>query len=286
MKLSESQALLDDAGKLIKGKWELDHKHRVTYKSNADKEEAKLTATIIDIKSGALIIGLTRKQKNQSYSAKKYELKGRWSLDSKNRITFEAARDKGLTNKLTFKNAWNVNRNAEIVYEYSQEQLKTKVKIVKKLSFKGHWDILEKNKLTYTLQRNNDSTFKVRGAFETKSIYAKKGQIRYQFGIELNQRIKKQTITLFGKWKYSRTLGLHFDMKYQNAISRKITFGGDFNFDDRNNIKVDLTTQNGKRVGIELVLTRQFLNTEGEAFVSFFKSQNESGIMAGYNFKW
>jgi hypothetical protein len=258
----------------------------VTYKSNADKEEAKFTAKIIDIKSGALVLGVTRKQKGQSYSAKKYELKGKWSLDSKNRITFEATRHKGLTNKLTFKNAWKVNRNAEIVYTYSQEQLKTKVKIVKKLLFKGHWDILEKNKLTYRFQKNNDSTFKVRGAFETKSIYAKKGQIRYQFGIELNKKVKKQTITLFGKWKYSRKLGLHFDVKYQNSVSRKIIFGGDFNFDERNKVTVDLIAQNGKHMGIELVLTRQFLKTDGEAFLRLFKSQVESGVMAGYSFKW
>jgi hypothetical protein len=286
MKLSESQALLDDDGELIKGKWELDQKHRVTYKSNADKEEAKFTAKIIDIKSGALVLGVTRKQKDQSYSAKKYQLKGRWHLDSKNRITFEVNRHKGLTNKLTFKNAWKVNRNAEIVYTYSQEQLKTKEKIAKKLLFKGHWDILEKNRLTYKLQKNNDSTFKVRGAFETKSIYAKKGQIRYQFGIELNKKVKKQTITLFGKWKYSRKLGLHFDMKYQNSVSRKIAFGGNFNFDERNKVTVDLTNQSGKHMGMELVLTRQFLRTDGEAFIRLFKSQSEAGIMVGYDFKW
>jgi len=207
-------------------------------------------------------------------------------LIPKNRITFEVKRNKNTTDTLTFRGAWKLNKNHEVTYAYLEEILKTKRKLSRTLTFKGFWDISEKNRLTYYFQRNDRSYFRVRGAFQTRSILAKKGEIRYQFGIELEKRVKTKTLVLFGKWKFSHKLGLHFDIEYKRGKRHAIVFGGEYNFDSNHKIEVNLKGRKGERLGVELVLTRDFLKKDGKAFIRLMRSQDESKIEGGLSFKW
>jgi hypothetical protein len=217
---------------------------------------------------------------------RKYRLQGQWRLDPKNRITFEVRRNKVVSDTLTFKGAWNINKNHEVTYTYLEETLKTKRKITRTLTFSGHWELGEKRRLVYNMSREDRSHFRVRGAFQTKSILAKKGEIRYQFGIELEKKVKTETLVLFGKWKYSRRLGVSFEVQYKNKKTHPIVFGVEYSFDDKNKLGVNLKSQAGKMLGLDLVLTRDIPKKDGEAFVRYLRSQDESRVEGGLSFKW
>ena len=231
MRLNRLNQLIED-GKAVKGRWEITPNHEVQYRSAGKNEEIKIKGSLVAAEPDALVISVTEKQADQTIVTSIAKLSGKWRLDPKNRIVFEAERGAGKRDALTLKGAWQVGKTNEIVYSYEQRDLKTKKKRIQKLSFSGHWDISDSNRLTYFLGGGSDSAFRFRGAFETQGIRSKKGEIRYQVGAEAAGKHKIQTIVLFGKWKVSRDLGVSFEIEYADGKKRAIGFSADFPLKD------------------------------------------------------
>ncbi|MGH7890519.1 MAG: hypothetical protein ACRENF_08220, partial [Thermodesulfobacteriota bacterium] len=133
---------------------------------------------------------------------------------------------------------------------------------------------------------DSNSAFRFRGAFQTKSIIAKKGEIRYQAGVEIGGKQKIQTIALFGKWKLSRSLELAFEIEYEDGQRKAITFGGEYHLDGGRQIIVNLKSKEGDPLGIEVILTKDIFGKDGQAFLRLAKSLEESRVEAGVNFRW
>ena len=286
MKLTKSQALKDKNGKLVKGAWQIDKKHEISYKSSGKDEAATIKATILDIEPGAIVLSHTAKQEDQKIVTTINRLNGLWRADGKNRLTFEVEREQGKNDVLTFRNAWQINENQEIEYTYTEQALKTKTKRERKLVFKGFWEISDKNKISYLLAKESDSTFRFRGAFETNGIRAKAGEIRYQIGIEVEKKIKTQILTLFGKWRYSQQVGLTFEVDYKDGRRHAIRLGAEYSPNSQGHIALNLVNTEGKPFGAELVLTRDFLKGDGQAFVRLLKNAEESKVEAGASWRW
>ncbi len=285
MKLTKLNELIEE-DKVVKGQWELAPGHEVQYRAEGKDEEIKLKGSLIAAEPDALVISVTDRQSDQEIVTSLVKLSGRWKLDAKNRVTFEVEKESGKNDVLAFKEAWKVNDAHEIVYRYETQKLKTKKKETRELIFKGHWDISERNRLTYTLGGDSASVFRIRGAFQTKSILAKKGEIRYQAGMEIAGRRKIQTIVLFGKWVVSRDLNLSFEIEYSGRKKKAILLGGEYNLDGSRQIAVNLKSREGKSLGIELILTKDIFGKDGRAFVRLEKSIEESRGEAGMRFRW
>ncbi|MGH7889738.1 MAG: hypothetical protein ACRENF_04225 [Thermodesulfobacteriota bacterium] len=285
MKLTRLDQMLDDA-KDTKGRWELTPNHEVQYKSDKKDEEFKFKGSIIAAEPDALVISLTERQSDQKVVTRIAKLGGAWRLDPKNRIVFEVEKESGKNDVLTFKGTWQVGPNQEILYTYDLTNLKTRKKTLQKLVFQGYWDISEDHRLTYWFSGDSNSAFRFRGAFQTKSIIAKKGEIRYQAGVEIGGKHKIQTIALFGKWKLSRSLELAFEIEYEDGQKKAITFGGEYHLDGGRQIIVNLKNKEGDPLGIEVILTKDIFGKDGQAFVRLAKSVEESRIEAGVNFRW
>jgi len=277
---------LTEKGKTLKGNWGINKNHEITYRQKDQKENLRLKTQILEIQSNALVLTTTLKKDNGNIVTSIFKLTGKWQLDPKNRITFEVKKQSGKKDILTFKGTWKLGKNNQITYTYRKENLITKTKETSTLTFKGYWDISEKHRLTYTLQGNTDSVFRIRGTFQTKSILAKKGEIRYQLGIELKGKRKLKTITIFGKWKVSQDWGLYFEIKYEKRERKAILFGGHYNIDKYHRIQVELESKTGKPLGITLILTKDLLNKNGQAFLRLQRSQEEKRIEAGMSMKW
>ena len=284
MKLTKLNQLLED-GKVTKGTWELTPNHELQYRAEGLDEEIKFRGSLIATEPDALVFSITEKQKDQKIITSIAKLTGSWKLNPKNQITFEVEKESGKNDTLTFQGGWKVNDTHEVIYTCEQINLKTKQKETQELLFKGYWDISEKNRLTYLFSADSNSTFRFRGAFQTKSILAKKGEIRYQAGVEVQGKRQIQTITLFGKWVVSRDLNLNFEIEYQDG-KKFITFCGEYNLDGERQIAVNLKSQEGKPLGIELILTKDIFNGDGQAFIRLQKSLEESSIEAGVKFVW
>jgi len=292
LKLNKLNQLLDPSTSLgtgddeiIKGTWELDDNHELSYKSDGLDEEIKLKGSLIAAEPDALVFSVTKKQKDQKIVTSLYKLTGCWKLNSENKITFEVEKGKSKTDTLTFTGTWEVGKNFEIIYSYEQKQLKTKTKEIQTLTFKGYWDISEKNRLTYYFSEDSESNFKFKGTFQTTSILAKKGEIRYQVGVEVSGKRQIQDIVLFGTWKFSNKLEISFEIEYSDG-TRSITFGGEYDLDEDKHISIALKTDEGKPLGVELILTKDFFGKDGQGFIRLSKTLEESRVETGMRFAW
>ncbi len=289
MKLTKLNDLIENS-EVVKGEWEITPNHEIRYRSDKEGEEFKFKGSLVAAEPDALVVSVTEKQSDQKIVTSIAKLTGAWRLDPKNRIVFEVEREAGKKDTLTFKGAWQVGKSNQLIYTYQQTDLKRKRKTLRQttreLTFTGFWDISDENRLTYWLSADSSSAFRFRGAFQTKSVLAKKNEIRYQAGVEVSGRHKIQNIILFGKWKVSRSLELSFEIKYEDELKKTITFGGEYALSGKSRIAVNLKNQAGEPLGVELILTKDIFGKDGQAFIRLQKSLEESRIEAGASFKW
>lgn len=285
MKLTRFNQLVDGA-EILKGRWDLNRNHEVIYRKTRRTEQATLKASLVASEPDALVVALTEKKSAGKVVSTLLKLSGAWRLDEKNRITFEVERESGKKDVLTFQGAWHINSKHQVVYTYERQALKQKTKKLETLVFKGTWGVSENNELTYLLGIDSRSEFRFRGTFETKSLSAKEGEIRYQAGVEVKGKTRIQTIALFGKWKLSRDLGLGFEIEYENGIRKQIAFQGEYRLTENLDAAVELKNRTGKALGLELILTREFLEGQGRTFLRLKKSLEESAIEAGVTLPW
>ena len=285
MKITSLNELIEE-GKKLKGRWRLGRDGELQYKSAGKDEEIRLKVPLVAAEPEALVASLTERQSDQSSTTRLVKLTGAWKADARNRLVFEVERESGKNDVLTFEGLWQTNKNQQIVYRVRRTALNRRTQQTDELLFRGFWDLSERNRLTYVLSGDSDSAFRFRGAFQTKSILAKAGEIRYQLGVEASGRRTLRTITLFGRWLVSKDLGLSFETESADGIRRSMLFGGDFRLNNRNQISVSLKHRDGTRLGVELVLTRDTLDGDGNVFLRLRKSLEESRIEAGAGFVW
>ena len=175
MKLTKLNELIED-GEVVKGCWEITPDHEVQYKKNGADEEIKVNGSLVAAEPGALVIGVTERQTNQTIVTSIYRLTGAWKADPKNQLTFEVAREQGKNDVLTFRARWRINSRHEIVYTYDRIDLKTKRKTAQDLNFQGYWDISEKNRLTYFVGGDSESAFRFRGRFKREAFSPSAGR--------------------------------------------------------------------------------------------------------------
>ncbi|OGX11842.1 MAG: hypothetical protein A2351_01300 [Omnitrophica bacterium RIFOXYB12_FULL_50_7] len=311
----------------LDGKWELSPEHEVSCRERGLDKEATIKGSLVAAEPDALVVSVTVQEELDSNpqwigtaSARAgrsrpirrtvtglVKLSGRWELDEKNRIAFSVKRGLGKYDTLTFQGAWEVNDNHEVVYSFESKQVlegrgkkrRRVTRVSQELVFKGEWDISEKNCLTYLIGVDNDSAFRFRGTFETQSILAKEGEIRYQAGIEYKtsrgaKRRLKQTIVLFGKWKLSDDLALSLELECANGKRSEIRVGTEFNLkklQERlpllpDEVTVNLTSTEGDPLGVELVLTKDLFDGNAQTFVRFRESLKETAVEAGVKIPW
>ena len=250
MKLTRLNELIED-GKVVKGRWEITPDHEIQYRSEGKDEEIKLKGTVVAAEPGKLVLSVTEKQSDQKKITSLAALSGRWSADEKNRLVFEAERKLDRSDRLVFEGAWKLDEGQQIVYGFTQENLKTKKKKKQELVLKGRWEISSKNAVAYSLGGDSDSQIRFRGAFQTKSIFAKKNEIRYQIGVEVQGKQSLQTIIFFGQWKFSRDWGVSFEIESKGSRKKTVEF------------------------------TRDLFKGDGEGFVRFQKSAEEFRLETG-----
>jgi hypothetical protein len=291
---------LERKGKRIKGRWKLDDRHRLTYESEDSKlegkrtEEYELETSLVAAESEALVVSVTQKQENGNVVTSLARLTGTWRANEKNELEFEVERQSGKNDALTFTGSWKVGKNHEIIYGYRVRSGKKSSKL-QTLTFKGYWDLTEKSRLTYLIEGDTESAFRFRGTFQTPGILAKEGELRYQLGVEVEGKLRttaksragsRKTITLFGKWKLSTTLELSFEIEYAGGEKREIRFGAEYALTKDLRVAAKLIDKSGDPLGIEVILTKDFLKTHAQAFVRLRKTLRESAVEAGVSIPW
>ena len=97
---------------------------------------------------------------------------------------------------------------------------------------------------------------------------------------------RARTVTLFGKWKFSRRLELSFEVPDSGGRVRGIAFGAELGLDDKGNIACRLRTREGESLGLEVLFTRSFSKGDGELFARLRRSAEETAVEGGIRLRW
>ncbi len=264
----------------LKGKWSLteDHDLRLTLdKKGRDTLQDKITlkGEILDVKKNSLLFAVTTKTKKNTRLTYVLELGGTWQADRNNRLTFHVQKEKGRHDILTLKGAWDINKDHQITYTYEKASLLRKKKKTHTLTFKGHWNVTERHRISYELSKASDPAF----TFRTSAGIFEGNRIIYELGIGLSGSSKpvKRTLTLSGRWKLLKNVGLVFEVKYKDKKPYSMVFGADAELTDKDTVLFRLTNDmENKDLELSLELSRKILKGDGEAFVRFLRRRSSS----------
>ena len=97
----------------------------------------------------------------------------------------------------------------------------------------------------------------------------------------------KRIVTLSGKWRIKKGVGLIFEIEYENKNTKAIIFGADASLTDKDTVTFKLKNDiENKDMGVKLELSHKILKGSGEAFLRLLKSNRESSILAGGAWRW
>lgn len=279
MAVSRLKQLIDDA-KNRRGRWRLTRDHEIEYRGDGPHEEFRVRGPVVAVEPGRLVFSATEKTSGQKTVTRLIKLNGEWKADAKNRIVFTVEREAGRRDQLTFSSNWHLNNRYDIVYTYRTTALKTRRRLERELVFSGHWDLSERKRLAFLIGSDDRSRLRFRGAFQTPSILAKSGEIRYQAGFEGRAGRQTRTLAFFGKWKVSRRFGLSFELETGEKKKRLLNFVGEWNLDDARRMAVSLHSPAGDPLGLEVLFSRDFFE-DGEFFVRLARTAAEARVEAG-----
>ncbi len=269
----------------LKGKWALDKDHNLVltldkWGNQIAGNKLTIESELIDAKDNMLVFSLTTKDSEKNTHIYIVKLGGRWQADEYNRFTFNVEKETGISDKITLTGAWEVNKQNEIIYTYEKSTAGEKEKITKAVTLKGYWDIAEKHRIIYVLNKEIESEF------DFKVSVGKPAARGLEYEIGVGATPSKKTITLFGSWKVSKNSGVSFEMPYEEGKIRSVILGGWAKLDENYKLEVRLQNKTGEDLGIDVKLSRNIFDGQGEAFIRALKSQKEVSIVAGVGFRW
>ena len=263
----------------FKGKWRLNSNHDLVLNlrdtGKPGKEKLVLKGKILDCQKNYLLFQLKTKVLAAKETISFLKLRGFWKSDKFNRLTFEITKKEN-PDTLTFKGLWSVNKNQKITYRYRKVNLITKRKVFQKLVFDGFWQINEKNRLKYLLTGSKSSFFDFRAYLQSNNLYPKKGAIKYRIGIGAKEDKQKKIISLYGSWKFSRKLGLTFEMGYGEGQVNKIQFASTVNLNKKSKIIFTLKSKDNKPLGVIITFKRNLFPRKDLEYFLQLKNQGET----------
>jgi len=268
----------------FKGKWKLDNNHDLVLDLKETEEfdirRLHFKGKIVRVEGDSLTFQIKSKSLANREEISFLKLKGLWQADKFNRITFEVKK-KVKPDTLIFKGVWSLNKSQEIIYAYKKTHLKKKIKAASALTFKGFWQINEKNRLRFILSSGQNSFFDFRGYIESPSVYPKKGVIKYRLGVGLKEERKEKVISLYGVWKFSRKLGLTFDMDYGEGKVKRIQFKVSISLKEKDKIIFKLIDNNNKPLGITVIFKPYLLTSKDLEYFLELKKKGKDSYMGG-----
>jgi len=274
----------------LKGAWSLTDGHMLrltldTLGRETFGDQVTLQGEILDVNKNSLLFAVTTSAKDNIRSTYVLNLEGTWKADKNNRLSFYVKKEGGVYDILSFKGAWEINENRQIIYRYEKSRLIRKKKEFQTLTFQGYWDIKDAFRISYLLGGGTDSSFD----FETSAGIFREKYIKYELGIRASGRPDpvKRSVTLFGKWNLKKDAGLVFEIEYGDAGTRRIVFGADAKLTDKDAVSFKLRNDlDNSDMGVSLELSRKILKGDGETFLRLLKSDKESAVYAGAAWRW
>lgn len=266
------------------GNWSIDKGHNLVF--TLDKWNEGCYGNKLTIKGGVIFAGdssvsFSVATRDSGGKRKIYvlTLEGGWRVNKDNEIFFRAEKERGISDELYFECGWAAKNN-EITFSYTRRDPATRRKAAHIFTIKGYWQISEKNRLIYVLNKRTGSELEFRTSFaETMP-----GGIRYEIGI--GARPSKKTIEIFGRWNINDSMGIVFEIPYEDGKIRNIVFGAVVRLRGSTTVELRLKNNAGKDLEIFGKLSRKIFDGQGEAFTEALLSGSEISAIAGVGFRW
>ncbi len=205
---------------------------------------------------------------------------GLWRVDKYNNLAFRVEHESGASGDLVFQGGWQVGGNNEIVYTYAKRRLKRGDKIEHSITLKGYWDISNKHRIIYVLDKKTGSVLEFRVSFAKPLARG----LKYEIGI--GAKPGRRELTIFGSWRVDERLGLVFEMPCEEGRVRAVVFGADIKLGRGALLQARLRNEMGKDLGVDLKLSKKLFGNNGEAYIEALKSGRDVSIVAGAGFRW
>ncbi len=236
------------------GKYSLDKDHDFIitlnkWNNQCEGNRLTLKTKIIDANNNEIALSVNSKVSENKSLTYVMKLCGSWQADKNNRLTFGVERENNKTDELTLSGAWEINRNNEIVYKYSEDD--------QTLTFRGHWDIADKHRIRYALDKKIGSGFSFKSSLGTLAPKGKYAYVTFDIGIGISKTKRLVRKIIFsGKWKMARGKELI------------------------------LETSDAEKGGLTLRFTKEMFDKQGIAYIESIFRDNEHFIGGGVIFKW
>ncbi len=261
------------------GKWRLDDNCDLVLDLQDTGKQGKgrlvLKGKILDCQKNYLLFQVKTKALGAKEVISFLKLRGFWQSDKYNRLTFEVTKKEN-PDTLTFKSLWSVNKNQKITYLLKKTNLATRRRVSQNLVFDGFWQINKKNRLKYVLAGSKSSFFDFKAYLQSNNLYPKKGAIKYRIGIGAKEQNKERVVSLYGRWVFSRKLGLSFEMNQGSGKVNRIKFASTINLNKNNRIIFTLKDKDNKPLGATLTFKRNLLSFKDLEYFLQLKKQGKT----------
>ena len=236
------------------GRYSLDkgHKFIITldkWNNQCEGNRLALNAKLIDAKSNEVALLVNSKvseNKNLTYIMKLF---GSWQADKNNRLAFGVERDQGGIDDLILSGAWEINKNNEISYRRGRDS--------QTITFRGYWDVADRCRLNYILDKKTNSVFNFRSSIGTLAPKGKETYAVFDIGIAM-QGAKK--------------------------LHRRIIFSGRLKMGKDKELVLE--TSDMEEGGIHLRFTKEVFDKDSLTYIESIIKDNERFIGGGITFKW
>lgn len=267
----------------LQGKWSIDKEHNLVFTLNkwgnqVAGNKLTLTTEINSLDNNEISFTLATREAGNKQSIYLLRLGGVWQADERNKLMFAVEKDKE-GDEIKFLSSWQLKNN-RIIYTYYKNQKAHSFTLL------GYWNIQDKCRLSYTLEKNSGSEFNFRTSVGIPVRKNGRDGIKYELGVGYaNKRLAKKEITIFGKWQLKNGVGLIFEVEYENGLRQPISFSATAILNNKYSLTFKLQNSDNENLGIVLQLSRKILES-GEGFIKFLSNQEERAVQIGLGFRW
>lgn len=203
----------------LEGQWGLTPAHELTFTIRESKdrratgETLVLRGALVAAETHTLAFSIQTRQHDGRTITRLLRLEGDWQVDGWNRLQFAVTQTRGRPNILTFRGAWQVGRQHELVYEIPLSGRQQTAQ----LRWQGAWTITDRYQLAYALGRGTGERLFFQAAIQSAEAGVRRrssgGQLRYRVGIRVSRsRRIERAVTLFGTWRFRNQWALEFEL--------------------------------------------------------------------------
>ncbi|MBD3379684.1 MAG: hypothetical protein GF408_04395 [Candidatus Omnitrophica bacterium] len=290
----DNRLILEHATRFVlEGAWSLSDDHALGFKvrsSDSYLAGKKLIfhGEVENVKGDSLRFRIRKSEPLLGVRSGTIELKGKWHADKDNVICFSAARSSGRYDVLRFRGIWEAGKNNELTYKYDKTWMKTGDKEVHTFVFAGFWEF-EKHKLIYRIERSDESVLSFRATLASRRIGPSDNAIKYRVGVIYKYRntvrTKRKTVSLYGKWYFTRDFRVGFRLEYSGRRKREAVFDIERFIGRGASFKVSVKGEDGKPMGLEVEFRKVFPD-DIELFMALSHAGEESRIEGGVKVKF